>query len=245
MKSLAGDLAAEAHRLHLRISIDGPAGSGKTTVGTGLADALGCLYLDTGLMYRGVTLNALEHGVSPADGPALAALARTMTFDLGGPGGSLLVNGRPAGVELRSPRVDAAVSRVSSHPEVREIMVHRQRELAALGCIVMVGRDIGTVVLPDADVKLWIVASPGERARRRLQEHLPGAAGLSLAETEARIRARDALDAGRLMSPLRRPGGAVDIDTDGQTPAQSIRLALNAISLALSAPEQDGGKGHG
>jgi cytidylate kinase len=222
-------LIAAVHRQAVRVSIDGPAGSGKSTVGRGLAAALGCPYLDTGLMYRAVTWLALQQGVALDNGPALALLARSTTFELGGPGESLIVNGHPPGDELRSREVDASVSAVSAQAEVRRELVVRQRGMARGRCIVMVGRDIGTVVLPDADVKLWIVASPLERARRRLSEHLPGTVGLSLAEAERQIMQRDAQDSSRKVSPLKRPASAVEIDTDLLTPEQCVERALDVI----------------
>lgn len=223
------ELRAAAHALGIQVSIDGPAGSGKTTVGKGLSSALGCAYLDTGLMYRAITWLAIQQGLRPDDGPSLAALTRSTTFALGGQGNSLLINGRPPDEQLRSRAVDAAVSIVSAHAAVRRELVVRQREMALGRCIVMVGRDIGTVVLPDADVKLWIVASPAERARRRLAEHLPGTSGLSLAEAERQIMERDAQDTGRSVSPLKRPEPAIEIDTGLLTPEQCVEQALDVV----------------
>lgn len=222
-------LAEAAQNLAVQVSIDGPAGSGKTTVGRGLAAAIRCPYLDTGLMYRAVTALALHGRIPLDDAPALARLAGSTRFALGGPGESLLIDGKPPGPELRSSDVDAHVSQVSAHAAVREALVDRQREMARDRCIVMVGRDIGTVVLPDADVKLWIVATTGERARRRLAEHLPGTAGLTLAEAERQIVERDALDTGRAVSPLVRPQGAVEIDTDRLSPEQCVEAAVELV----------------
>lgn len=245
MKSRDECLSAVARRLSMRISIDGPAGSGKSTVGRGLADALGCPYVDTGLMYRAITCLALRRGVVLSDGPALAVLARSTTFGLGGPGDSLTINGEPPGDELRSRAVDASVSVVSAHPEVRRELVVRQREMARGRCVVMVGRDIGTVVLPDADVKLWIVASPGERARRRLSEHLPGTAGVSLAEAEKQIMERDAKDSGRHLSPLKRPMSAIEIDTDLLTPEECVERALDVVRRVAAQEAKGEGRDRG
>lgn len=222
-------LREAVHALAFRVSIDGPAGSGKTTVGRGVADAIRCPCLDTGLMYRAVTWLAIQNGVQLGDRVALAALARATMFSLGGPGESLLINGLPPDPELRSSIVDASVSEVSAHPEVRQELVVRQRKMASGRCMVMMGRDIGTIVLPDADVKLWVFASPRERARRRLAENLPGTAGLSIAEAERQIVQRDALDAGREASPLKRPDSAVDINTGLLSPQQSVEQALEVI----------------
>jgi cytidylate kinase len=225
----------------LRVSIDGPAGSGKTTIGKGLAAALSCAYVDTGLMYRAVTWQALSDGLDVRDEMGLAKLATGMDFSLGTTGRALAIGGLPPGPELRSRQVDAAVSQVSAHAAVRHVLVVRQREMARGRCIVMVGRDIGTVVLPDAEVKLWIVASAAERARRRLAEHLPGMSGLTLAEAERRIVERDALDTRRDISPLKKPENAVEVDTGSLTPAESLTCALEAVRNATSARDRASG----
>lgn len=233
---------AQSARAHaIQISIDGPAGSGKTTIGRALAAAIRCPYLDTGMMYRAVTWIALRRGVSLDDSERLAAIARSTAFSLAGPGESLEIDGSPPPAELRSSAVDAAVSQVSAHAAVREALVVRQREMASGGCIVMVGRDIGTVVLPDADLKLWIVASPVERARRRLAEHLPGGSHLTLAEAERQIMERDAQDTGRAVSPLRRPQDAAEIDTGRLSPSECVQRALELLRLA----SQREGRAHG
>lgn len=224
--------------MSIHVSIDGPAGSGKTTIGKGLAVAIDCAYLDTGLMYRAVTRRALQRGVDLWDEPILADLARSINFSLDGPGESLRIDGEPPGPELRSREVDGAVSQVSAHAEVRDVLVVRQREMARGRCIVMVGRDIGTVVLPDAQVKLWVVASPGERARRRLAEHLPGTSGLTLAEAERQIMERDALDTGRIISPLLKPVDAVEVDTDALSPEECLALALRLVRAAAITGER-------
>lgn len=222
------------------MSIDGPAGSGKTTIGSALAAAIGCAYVDTGLMYRAVAWIALERGVSPDASSDLASIARNLDFSLGGPGDSLLVDGLPPLPELRSPAVDSAVSAVSAHSAVRSELVRSQRTMACGRCIVMVGRDIGTIVLPDADVKLWVVASPAERARRRLAEGLSGSSGLSLAQAEKQIVERDARDANREVSPLKRPAGAIEIDTDILTPEQCVERAMAAVQQVLGRAHAEG-----
>ena len=221
-------LAAE---LKLHIAIDGPAGAGKSTVGEGLARALGCAYLDTGLMYRAITWMALKEGIPLSDAVALAELADRANFSLS-PNGRLLVNGVPAGDELRVPEVDAGVSEVSAHPEVRSRLVARQRALAEGRCIVMVGRDIGTTVLPDAPIKLWVTASIEERARRRFSERIPGAPPDD-AEVLRRMRERDAYDSARPASPLRRADHAVDIHTDGVSPGQALEEALTVVAATV------------
>lgn len=228
-----------AHEAALHVAIDGPAGAGKSTVGRALARALDCPYVDTGLMYRAVTWLALDRGVSLADSAALEHLAGEIHFCLEGHD-VLLVNGRPAGSALRTPTVDAAVSVVSAYPGVREQMVRRQREIAAGRCVVMVGRDIGTVVLQDASVKLWVTASAAERARRRLEERLPGSSQVSAAEMVHRIMERDALDSGRAISPLRRAAGAIEIETDNLSPEQALGRAMEAVARMLDTLESRG-----
>lgn len=231
------DRGAQRQAVHdwtLSIAIDGPAGAGKSTVGRGLAEALDCPYLDTGLMYRAVTLRALQQGVALSDAHRLQEIARSLRFRLeDGSRSGLVVDDERAGGELRTPEVDASVSEVSAHPEVRQVMVARQREMASGRSVVMVGRDIGTVVLPDAPVKLWVTASEEERARRRQAEHL--AASIETPEQVlAEIRARDSYDSGRSVSPLRQAPDAVVIETDKLTPDEALERALDAVSSYLS-----------
>lgn len=150
------------------VAIDGPAGSGKSTVARGLAARLGFGYLDTGAMYRALTWLALEAGADLEDEDTLAVLARehAIRFE----GDRVLAGGADVTDEIRSPRIDRVVSTVARHPAVREVMRDRQRELADVGDVVIEGRDIGTVVCPEAEVKVYLVADPAERARRRLAE---------------------------------------------------------------------------
>ena len=150
------------------VTIDGPAGAGKSTVARRLAERFGLRYLDTGAMYRALTWLALEDEVDLEDGPALGSLARDnpITFD----GDRVLVRDRDVSGVIRGPRIDRIVSTVARHPEVRLVMRERQRELAEAGDAVIEGRDIGTIVCPDADVKVYLVAESGERARRRVAE---------------------------------------------------------------------------
>lgn len=229
-----GDLRRAAHSLGIQVAIDGPAGAGKSTVGAGLAALLGCPYLDTGLMYRAVTWRALSEYVDLDDGAAVARLAAETAFDLDAHDvGVLRVDGQPSGSMLRSAEVDSAVSLVSSYPEVRSLLVDRQRTLADAQCLVMVGRDIGTVVLPHAPVKLWVTASAEERGRRRLAEQRVGTQHLSDAQMAARISERDRLDASRAAGPLRRAPDAVDIETDRLTPDEALEQAANAVRAAV------------
>ena len=166
------------------VAIDGPAGAGKSTVARRLAERLGFRYLDTGAMYRALTWLALERGASLEDGSGLGALAREnpVSFE----GGSVLVAGADVTADIRAARIDRAVSSVARHREVRRVMRERQRELAEQNDAVVEGRDIGTVVCPAAEVKVYLVADPGERARRRRVER-PEIGAEALA-TDLRLR---------------------------------------------------------
>jgi CMP/dCMP kinase len=176
------------------IAIDGPAGSGKSTVARGLAQRLGFRYLDTGAMYRALTWLALEDGVELEDGEVLAALAAAnpITFE----GDRVLVRGEDVTEAIRAPRIDRVVSMVARHPGVRSIMRERQRELAEVGDAVIEGRDIGTVVWPEAEVKVYLVADPVERARRRQADH-PDIGAEALATD---LRLRDERDAAQMQA---------------------------------------------
>ena len=157
--------------MRVLVAIDGPAGSGKSTLARGLARELGLPYINTGLMYRALTHRALAAGVAGSDGPALADLATRINFGLGGEPPGLLIDGAEPGEELQSARVEAEVSEVSRHPEVRDVMRRLQRTLGADGAV-MEGRDIGTVVFPDATIKIFLVAAREERSARRIAERV-------------------------------------------------------------------------
>lgn len=190
------------------IAIDGPAGSGKSTVGKRLAAELGLEYLDTGAMYRGVTFAALRRGIDPADAEVVARLAKQVELELAD--GNLVVDGVDATIEIRGPEVTRAVSLVAANPAVREELVRRQREWAAeRGGGVLEGRDIGSVVFPDAALKVYLTASPEVRAQRRSKE----VTDLDYQTVAADLARRDALDQGRETSPLALAEGAVLVDT--------------------------------
>jgi cytidylate kinase len=201
----------------LTVAIDGPSGAGKSTVGHALAMAIGATFIDTGLMYRAVTLAALESGVDVNDGDALGALATACRIEVERPRPdqtdrleTVLLDGRDVTPTVREPRIDGLVSAVSRHAQVREAMLELQRSAARRGPTVMVGRDIGTVVLPDATLKVYLTADPAVRAARRAAEMgEPGRVTEYLAEIER----RDALDSGRELAPLRIADDAVVLDT--------------------------------
>lgn len=210
------------------VAIDGPAGAGKSTLARRLARELALPYVNTGMMYRTLARRALDVGVPPGDGAALAALSRELRFSLNRSASppSLAVEGSPPGPELGAAEVEAVVSQVASHPEVRAVLRKAQRVLGDAGAV-MEGRDIGTAVFPDADVKLFLKAHPAERAQRRLAER--GSEDPALAAALAR---RDALDA--KVNPLTPASDALVLDTSGRAPEDVFREALAVVRRALS-----------
>ncbi len=204
------------------VAIDGPAGAGKSSVARGLAERLGFHYLDTGAMYRALTWLALHEGVPLDDGVALEALARAcpVTFGVG----TVAIAEEDVTTRIREPEIDAAVPVVARHPEVREVMRGRQRELGRAGDSVIEGRDIGVVVLPDAEVKVWLVADPAVRARRRHLER----DGLEIGELAEELRRRDERDA---INTHRAPD-AVEVDTTGLGLDQVIDRIAGLVEAA-------------
>jgi CMP/dCMP kinase len=213
------------------VAIDGPAGSGKSTVARRVAELAGLRYLDTGATYRALTLALLRRGV-PTDDPAAvadAAKAVDLTLELG-PGRTgaarVLLDGVPPGRELRSPEVNAAVSAVSAVPAVRELLVALQRSPVGLGGIVVEGRDIGTVVWPAADVKVFLTASDTERAKRRTGDADGGG------ESAEALARRDRLDTGRATSPTRAAEDAVVIDSTDRSVGEVVDEVLRLVEAA-------------
>lgn len=213
----APDPADAPGRSGVRVAIDGPGSSGKSSVGLAAAAELGYRYIDTGLLYRAITWLALRSGVALEDGPAVAALAADVELaaDRDGRLSRVRVEGRDVTRSVRSDAVDRRVSEAARQPAVRAALVGLQRHLAEGGAIVMVGRDIGTVVLPDAEAKIYLDASAGERARRRALERGLDPAGPEAAAIRKDLEQRDAQDAGRAVAPLRPATDAVVVDTDG------------------------------
>lgn len=197
------------------IAIDGPAGAGKSTVARGVAEALDFTYLDSGAMYRCVALAALDRGLGLEDGTALGKLALGLEIELDGNG--VRLDGRDVSGEIRTPEIAAAASRVSVHPQVREAMVERQRRLIDAGRYVAEGRDIGTVVSPEAPLKVFLTASEQERARRRAEE-----SGESFEDVLKAIRARDERDSEREHGALRAAEDSVELDTTGFSVAEVV-----------------------
>ena len=201
------------------IAIDGPVASGKSTVGRNLASHLGYSFLDTGFMYRALTLTALLNQIDLRDSAALTHLAHSLDlrFELSGSTGTdvILVSGRDVTNELRGESVEKNVSLVSSYTSVRQVLVHLQQEMARARSIVMVGRDIGTVVLPNADLKVFLIASINERARRRWQEIEYSSSPRPFQDVLDDLCRRDTIDTQRSASPLRPAADAHQIDTEG------------------------------
>jgi len=198
------------------VAIDGPSGSGKSTVARGVAAALGLQVIDTGAMYRAVTLAALEREIALDDGDALAKLARAI--EIANDSGITTVDGRDVSAAIRGPEVTAAVSTVSAHPAVREVLVGLQRNwVGDRGGGVVEGRDIGTVVFPNATVKVFLTASDTERARRRQRDEADAARNVAVGDVQASLERRDAIDSTRAVSPLRAADDAIAVDTTGRT----------------------------
>jgi cytidylate kinase len=205
------------------IAIDGPSGTGKSSVARSLARRFGMRYLDTGAMYRAVTWAVLEDGIELDDADAVAACAAALDLEIDTDPEDdwVSVDGIQVDKVIRSAPVTAAVSAVSAVPEVRRLLVAAQRRLIAGGCVVVEGRDIGTVVAPDADLKVYLTASPEERARRRAHQEARTSAE-DLAATAAAIRRRDAYDSTRPTSPLRPAADAVVLDTTTMEEAEVV-----------------------
>lgn len=207
------------------VAIDGPAGSGKSTVGRRLARELGLQYLDTGAMYRGVTFAALRRGIDPQDAEIVGRLATQVELSI--EDGVVVVDGVDATIEIRGPEVTRAVSLVAANPEVRTELVRRQREWTAVhGGGVLEGRDIGTVVFPDAELKVYLTASAETRAARRSQE----VTDLDFATVASDLARRDALDQGRDHSPLEQASDAVVVDTTDRSVDQIVADLLGRLA---------------
>jgi cytidylate kinase len=203
------------------VAVDGPSGSGKSTVARGVADALGLEVLDTGAMYRAVTLAALDAAIDLRDATACAEVARASRIEVDGTGVTL--DGRAVTAEIRGPHVTGAVSVVSAHPGVREVLVARQRSWAVQhGGGVVEGRDIGTVMFPDAAVKVFLTASDEERARRRQRDEHAASRDVDVETVRESLSRRDRLDSTRAVSPLRAAPDALVVDTTERSAADVV-----------------------
>lgn len=223
----------------LIIAIDGPSGAGKSTLGRMIARALGYLYIDTGAMYRAVALAVIERGTSITDAEAIAELARVSDINLAGDPDSLHVSlaGRDISEAIRSERVTHTSSTISAIPAVRRHLVQKQRKLGASGSVVLDGRDIGTVVFPDADVKFYMTAEPAERARRRFEEERLRERDITFEETLADINSRDRRDSTRDDSPLKIADDAIVIDSTEKSIDEVFEQMMSKIRERI--PEED------
>ncbi|SEN27413.1 (d)CMP kinase [Lihuaxuella thermophila] len=217
------------------VAIDGPAGAGKSTVARQVAERLGLTYVDTGAMYRALAWKALRDGVDMEDEEAVAHLAESITFTLE-PNG-IRVNGIPLKDEIRTPQVSELASAVATMPKVRKILVNKQQEIAASQSVVMDGRDIGTHVLPNADVKIFLTASIDERARRRYKELTAKGIPADLEALQEQIRRRDENDRNRAYAPLRQAEDAILVDTTNQSVQEVIEVILQHCRNKLGGEE--------
>ncbi len=226
------------------VAIDGPAAAGKSTVGELVAQRLHAVYFDTGILYRALTLEALQQGIDPADEPALARLAAELDVTIQRPTvddgrqSDVLLAGQDVTWDLRSGAVDRVVSDISALPAVRMALLETQRRIGRSGRVVMVGRDIGTVVMPDADLKIFLVASVDERARRRYEQFRGTAKGQPLDEILVDLHRRDAIDSARDVAPLRPADDAIVVDTDPLTIAEVVDLVVAAAEERLKAGQR-------
>jgi cytidylate kinase len=219
----------------INIAIDGPSGSGKSTLAKGLAAALGYIYIDTGALYRAIGLFAARHGVSaesPEDVvPLLPLMDLQMRLENGG--NAVYLDGVRLGEEIRTSSASHYASQVSKVPEVRAFLLETQRNIAKANNVIMDGRDIGTVILPDAQVKLYMEASPQQRAKRRLLELLAKGEQITEEQVLADILRRDANDSGRDIAPAKPAEDAIFLDNSLLTPAETVEAALAIIREKL------------
>jgi len=215
------------------IAIDGPAASGKSTIAAGVARRLHIPYVNTGNMYRAVTLHVLRCGVDPLDRQAVAGLLPEIVLDyrpdVDG-NYEIYLNGAAPGGAIRAPEVTAAVSPLSAIPEVRAYLLDKQRSFAGFGLIVMEGRDIGTVIFPDADYKFFLTATPEARARRRLAQGGETPDGATVQSVAAEIAERDRRDSSRVIAPLKQAQDAILIDSSDLTVEQVLELIIEQVT---------------
>jgi cytidylate kinase len=218
----------------IKIAIDGPAASGKSTTARLLADKLGYLYIDTGAMYRALTLAVIQHKIKVDDKYAILKLAQNITIDLcmKEDGIHTYLNGEDVSQSIRLPMISEKISYISAYPEVRKVMVAKQRYLSRHGGIVMEGRDIGTVVLPDAEIKIFMAASLEQRAVRRFKELKEKNVPVQIEQIIEEIKKRDHIDSSRSSSPLKAAAGAHIIDTTNLSIEQQVEKIIEIVKNA-------------
>ncbi|HHF53322.1 MAG TPA: (d)CMP kinase [candidate division WOR-3 bacterium] len=216
---------------NLKIAIDGPAGSGKSTTAKLVAKALGLLPIDTGAMYRAVALKVIREKIDPYDEEKVGEIAGKVNIEQKLENGEIhtYLDGEDVSTAIRTPEVNNTVSIISAYPGVRKKMVELQRKLAKAGGVVLEGRDIGTVVLPDADLKVYMIASLEERARRRLKELREKGMDVSLKDVKQEILMRDEMDSKREYSPLKIPEDAFILDTTNLTVEEQVEKILKEV----------------
>ena len=210
------------------IAIDGPAGSGKSTVARRVAEKLGFLYLDSGAMYRAVTVFAIRHGIAE-DTPKLIDMVKRCHIDFADNGKTILLNDENVSTDIRSPEVNSLVADVAKIPEIRHEIVRHQQRIGEEGSLIAEGRDLTTIVFPNADFKFYIDASVTERAGRRLAELRAQNVDTTLKAVEAGIRARDKKDTSRAHSPLRIAADAIRVDTTHRTIDEVVDFILEQV----------------
>jgi len=219
------------------IAIDGPASSGKSTIGVRLAERLGYLFFDTGIMYRAVTLAVIRKGIDINDEDEVTRLAQIVHIDVRSPSiadgrkEDVLLDGEDVTWAIRDPEVEKWVSKISAYAGVRRAMTQLQRQIGKRGRVVMVGRDIGTVVMPDADLKIYLDASLEERARRRYQELVQRGESVTLEEVLAGLKKRDQIDSSREIAPLKPAKDAVILNSDGLSIEEVLKKALELCGV--------------
>ena len=216
----------------LTIAMDGPAGSGKSTIAQQLAEKLDYLYLNSGSMYRAMTLLSLREGEDPTNVSMLTKLAKNCRIDFIDNGKTTLLNGEDVSDALRTPEIDRAIVNIAKIPDVRHEMVKQQRRIGEKGGIIVEGRDVTTVVFPDADLKFYISASVEERAKRRFIEQKAKGIETTLEQVRQEIRERDQMDESREHSPLRTAEDAIVLDTTGMTINQAVNFVLNRVEAS-------------
>ena len=219
-----------------KIAIDGPGGAGKSTVAKAVAKQLGITYVDTGALYRTVGLYVRQKNVDPKDEAAVAALLPEIQIKMAHEGGAQVIylNGENVGDSIRTQEMSMYASAVSAHPPVRNFLLDTQRNIAKTQSIVMDGRDIGTVIFPDAEVKIFLTATPEDRARRRYEEQLSRGITVDYAQVLAEIMERDHNDSTRAVAPLRPAEDAVILDNSGFSVERSAQAVIDIIRSKLN-----------